>query len=59
MIEKLLIVKKKQFSKANVFLKNRSTSFNKQNFFDFKKHEFTISVCQNGKLLKKRDIIAI
>ena len=33
-------------------------SFNKQAFFDFK-HKFIISVCQNGKLLKRQSIIAI
>ena len=49
-IEKLTIVKKKQFC--------RPISFNRQDFFDFK-HAFIISVCQNGKILKRRDIIAI
>ena len=37
---------------------NRSISFIKQAFFDFK-NEFIISVCQDSKLLKRRDIFAI
>ena len=57
-LKKLTIVKKKQFSRTNVFIQNGPISFNKQVFFDFK-HEFIISVCQNGKLFKRRDIIAI
>ena len=57
-LKKLTIVKKKQFSRTNVFIQNGPISFNKQAFFDFK-HEFIISVCQNGKLFKRRDIIAI
>ena len=56
-IKKLIIVKKKQFSRTNVFIQNRSISFDKQTFFDFK-NEFIIPVCQNGKL-KRRDVIAI
>ena len=58
MIKKLPIVKKKQFGRANVFIQNRSISFDKQTFFDFK-NEFIIPVCQNGKLLRRRDVIAI
>ena len=58
MIKKLTIVKKKQFSRTNVFIQNRSISFNKQTVFDFK-NKFIIPVCQNGKLLKRRDAIAI
>ena len=56
-IKKLTIVKKKQFSRTNVFIQNRSISFDKQTFFDFK-NEFIIPVCQNGKLLKRRFLIA-
>ena len=58
MIKKLPIVKKKRFSRTNVFIQNRSISFDKQTFFDFK-NEFIIPVCQNGKLLKRRNVIAI
>ena len=54
----LTIVKKKQFSGTNVFIQTRSISFNKQAFFDIKK-ESIIFNCQNGKLVKRRDIIAI
>ena len=57
-IKKLIIVKKKQFSRTNVFIQNRSISFDKQTFFDFK-NEFIIPVCQTSKLLKRRDVIAI
>ena len=58
MIKKLIIVKKKEFNRANAFIKNRSMSFDKQTFFDFKT-EFIIPVCQNGKLIKRGDVIAI
>ena len=58
MIKKLPIVKKKQFGRANVFIQNRSISFDKQTFFDFN-HEFIIPVCQTSTLVKKRDVIAI
>ena len=57
-IKKLTIVKKKQFSRTNVFIQSWSISFNKQTFFDFN-HEFIICVYQNGKLLKKGDVIVI
>ena len=53
-LKKLTIVKKKQFSRTNAFIQNGPISFNKQAFFNFK-HEFIISVCQNGKLFKRRD----
>ena len=58
MIKKLPIVKKKQFGRANVFIQNRSISFDKQTFFDFN-HEFIIPVYQTSTLVKKRDVIAI
>ena len=38
-LKKLTIVKKKQFSRTNVFIQNGPISFNKQAFFNFK-HEF-------------------
>ena len=57
-IKKLTIVKKKQFSRTNVFIQNRSISFDKQTFFDFK-NEFIIPVCQTSQLLKRQDVIAI
>ena len=47
----LTIVKKKQFSKT-AFIQDRSISFNKQAFFDFK-NKFTISICQDGKPIQK------
>ena len=56
--KKLTITKKKQFSRTNVFIQNRSILFDKQNFFDFK-NEFIILVCQNGKRLKIGHVIAI
>ena len=57
-IKKLTSIKKKQFSRTNGFILNRSISSNKQAFFDFK-NEFIVSVCQNGKLLNRRYITAI
>ena len=47
----LFIVKKKQFGRINITL-------NKQAFFDFK-NIFMISICQDGKLVKRWDIITI
>ena len=58
MIKKLPIVKKKRFSRTNVFIQNRSISFDKQTFFDFK-NEFIIPVCQTSTLVKRWDVIAI
>ena len=59
-IKKLTIVKKKRFSKTNVFIWNMSISFNKHALFNFKKKKKKkIPVCQNGKLLKKRSIVLI
>ena len=59
-IKKLTIVKKKRFSKTNVFIWNMSISFNKHAIFNLKKKKKKkIPVCQNGKLLKKRSIVVI
>ena len=58
MIKKLPIVKKKRFSRTNVFIQNRSISFDKQTFFDFN-NEFIIPVYQTSTLVKRRDVIAI
>ena len=54
----LTIVKKKQFRRTNVSIYNRSNSFNKQAFLDFR-NELIISICQDGKFLERRDIIEI
>ena len=49
---------KETIQNTHVFISNSSILFNKQPFFDFK-NEFVVSVKQNGKLLKRKDIIAI
>ena len=54
----LVIVKKKQFSRTNILIYDRSVTFNKQAFFDFK-NIFMMPICQDGKLVKGMDIIAI
>ena len=41
-----------------MFFQNRSISFGKKTFFDFK-NEHIIPVSQNGKLLKRWNVIAI
>ena len=58
MIKMFSIIKKKQFSRTNVFISSRSISFNKQAFFDVRS-ECNVSICQDSKLLKRRDITAI
>ena len=57
-IKMLTIVKKKQFRGTNVSIYNRSDSFNKQAFLDFR-NELIISICQDGKFLERGDIIEI
>ena len=61
-IKMLTIVKKKEKEKKAelMFLFNIGLSclISKQTFLDFK-NGFFISICQDGKLLKRRDIIAI
>ena len=42
-IKKLIIVKKKQFSRTNVFIQNRSISFDKQTVFDFNQEQIYYS----------------
>ena len=54
----LVIVKKEQFSRTNILILDRSVTFNKQTFFDFK-NIFMMSICQDRKLVKGWDIIAI
>ena len=54
----LVSVKKKQFSRTNSFIQVRSTTLNKQVFFDFK-NIFMMPICQDGKLVKGWDIITI
>ena len=51
MIKKLPIVKKKRFSRTNVFIQSRSISFDKQTFFDFN-NEFILPVYQTSTLVK-------
>ena len=43
---------------TDIYIKHRSIYFDKQTFLDFK-NEFFIPICQNSKLLKRRDLIAI
>ena len=54
----LVIVEKKQFIKTNSLIQNRSITLTKQAFFDFK-NIFMMSICQDSKLVKGWDIIAI
>ena len=58
MFKVLVIVRKKQFSRTNIFIQDRSIMLNKQAFFDFK-NIFMMSICQDGKLVKGWDIITI
>ena len=46
-IKKLIIVKKKQFSRTNVFIQNRSISFDKQTVFDFNQEQIYYSRLSN------------
>ena len=54
----LVILKKKQFSRTNILIQDRSITFNKQAFFDFK-NILMLSICQDGKIIKGWDIVAI
>ena len=54
----LVIVKKEQFSRTNILIYDRSITLNEQAFFDFK-NVFMMAICQNGKLFKGWDVIAI
>ena len=54
----LVIVKKEQFSRTNILIYDRSITLNEQAFFDFK-NVFMMAICQNGKLVKGWDVIAI
>ena len=54
----LVIVKKKQFSRTNILIQDRSIMLNKQAFFDFK-NIIMMSICQDGKLIRGWDNIAI
>ena len=54
----LLILKKKQFSRTNILIQDRSITLNKQAFFDFK-NMLIMSICQDGKFIKGWDNIAI
>ena len=53
----LILLKRKSLGEL-MFLFNGSVSFNKHAFFDFK-NEIIISICQDCKLLKRRDIATI
>ena len=52
----VIIVKKKQFSKSNILIQNRSIMLNELAFFDFK-NIFMIPICQDAKLIKGWDTI--
>ena len=58
MIKVLIIVKKKkkQLSRTNIIIQNRSITLIEQAFFDFK-NIFIMSKCQGVKLVKRWDII--
>ena len=51
-IKDLITVKKKQFSRTNILIQNRSITLNEQTFFDFK-NTFMMSICQDDKLVKR------
>ena len=55
---KMLILSKRKSLGELMFLFNGSVSFNEHAFFDFK-NEIIISICQDCKLLKRRDIATI
>ena len=52
----LVIVKKKQFSRTNILIQDRSIMLNKQSFFDLS-NIFMMPLCQDGKLVKGWDVI--
>ena len=54
----LVIVKRKQFTRTNILIQDRSITLNEQAFFDFK-NVFMMSIYQDGKLVKLQDVIAI
>ena len=56
MFKALVIVKKKQFSRTNILIKDRSITLNKQAFFDFK-NILMMFIWQDGKLIEEWDII--
>ena len=51
-IKMLTIVKRKQFRRTIVFIKDKSILFDKQPFFDFKS-ELIIAIGHAGKLLTR------
>ena len=56
--ENVVIAKKKQLNRTNILISDRSITLNKQAFFDFKNIRM-MSIWQDGKFIKGRDIIAI
>ena len=52
----LVIVKKKQFSRTNILIQDRSIMLNKQSFFDLS-NIFMMPLCQDVKLVKGWDVI--
>ena len=52
----LVIVKKKQFSRTNILIQDRSIMLNKQSFFDLS-NIFMMPLYQDGKLVKGWDVI--
>ena len=55
MFNVLIIVKKKQFSRTNILIQERSIMLKKQAFLDFK-NIFMMPKYQDGKLVKVWDI---
>ena len=54
----LAIVKKKQFTRTNILIYDRFITLNNQAFLDFK-NIFMMSICQDGKLVKKWDFTVV